>query len=151
MEINRNSGTFPAWSWLSNSTISKFFISPTWLYIPQLQSIAIRAIVFSFHNFKILPTFYHKIFFRLVTSLFIMSIIITIVSNITELVLQNIIFSESFIGISSPHLPLSYYVLSRFICWFKKKMLDQTSIAVIRLFAKDNEFSKKIRFFLGHC
>ena len=143
MEINRNSGTFPAWSWLSNSTISKFFISPIWLYIPQLQSIAIRAIVFSFHNFKILPTFYHKIFFRLVTSLFILSVIITIVSNITELVLQNIIFSESFIGISSPHLPLSYYVLSRFICCFKKKCLIKLPLLSSGYLQKIMNFQRK--------
>ena len=48
---------------------------------------------------------------------------------------------------SSPHLPLPLKFLA---CFFVvlQEMLDQPSIAVIRLFPKDNAFSKKIRLFL---
>ena len=87
-----------------------------------------------------------------------MSIILTIVSNIIVLVSQNIIFFGFFMPIShgankktrpsaSPHLPLPFQVFTRFVCCLRE-MLDQPSIAVMRLFAKDNAFSKTIRLFL---
>ena len=92
----------------------------------------------------------------------IMSIIITIVSNITVLVSQNIFFGY-FMPMShsvnkktppsaSPNLPLSPSRFSSglFVVW--QEMLDQLSIVVIRLLARDNAFSKKIRcFLLAHC
>ena len=80
-----------------------------------------------------------------------MSIIITIVSNITVLVSHNIIFFECFMPMShgvnmktpssvSPHLPGLFVLL--------REILYQTSFAVIRLFEKEHAFSRKIRFFL---
>ena len=84
-----------------------------------------------------------------------MSIIITIVSNITVSVSRNSIFFGFFMPMShgankktrssvSLHLPGLFVVL--------QELLYQSSFAVIRLFVKDNAFSKKIRFFLlAHC
>ena len=139
----------------------------------KLRYFPCMVMIIKFHNFKIFSPLLHgyishnfkallsvlqfshstiskfyqpftiKIFFRLVTSLFIMSIIITIVSNITELVLQNIIFSESFIAISSPHLPLSYYVLSKFICCFTKKCLIKLPLLSSGYLQKIMNFQRK--------
>ena len=75
----------------------------------------------------------------------------TIVSNITVLVSHNIIFFEFFMPMShgvnkktpssvSPHIPGLFFVL--------REILYQAFVAVIRLFEKDNVFSRKIRFFL---
>ena len=109
-------------------------------HIPQLQSIAIPYMAFLSHNFKILPTFTMESFrignpsFYFFIIIFleigrkyisIMSIIITIVSNITVLVSQNIFFGF-FMSMShnvnkktppkkrEPHLPLLYQVFTKF-------------------------------------
>ena len=89
-----------------------------------------------------------------------MSIIITIVSNITVLVSHNIIFFGLFMPMSHgvnkktlssvfPHLhPPTRFSPGLFVVL--QKILYQSS--VIRLFAKDSAFSKKIRFcLLAHC
>ena len=92
----------------------------------------------------------------------ITSIVITIVSNITVLVSQSIIFFGYFIpmnhsvnkktSLSASLIPLSPTKFSPGLLVVIQEMLDQPSIAVIRLFAKDNAFSKKIIFFpLAHC
>ena len=134
---------------------------------------------FSSYYFKILPTFYHGIFsdwesiflffhyyyFLEISRNYIMpimSIILIIVSNITVLVSQKIIsfgFLCLWAMVSTKRLvqvppPTSLYP-TRFspgLFVVLQEMLDQSSISVIRLFAKDNAFSKKIRFFpLSHC
>ena len=83
-----------------------------------------------------------------------MSIIITIVSNITMLVSQNIIFFGFFMLMSHgvnkkclPHTSLSPTRFSPGLFVVLQEMLHQTSIDVNRLFAKGNAFSRKIRFF----
>ena len=92
----------------------------------------------------------------------IKSVVITIVSNITMLVSQSIIFFGYFVpmnhsvnkktSLSSSPIPLSPTKFSPGLLVLLQEILDQPSIAVIRLFAKDNAFSKKIRFFLlAHC
>ena len=84
------------------------------------------------------------------------SVIITIVSNITVLVSHDIIFFGFIMPMShgvnkktsssvSPYLHLPYQVFTKFVVL--QEMHYQISFAVIRLFAKDNAFSKKIRFF----
>ena len=106
------------------------------------------------------PTYLFFIYFLIYLFIFeicrnYMSIIITIVSNITVSVSRNIIFFGFFMPMShgvnkktpssvSPHLPGLFVVL--------QEILYQPSFAVIKLFAKDNAFSKKIRFFLlAYC
>ena len=86
-----------------------------------------------------------------------MSVIITIVRNITVLVSQNIIFLGFFMPMSHsvskktpPVPPLTSFSPSRFspgLFVVLQEIHDQPSIAVIRLFAKDNAFLKKTRFF----
>ena len=90
----------------------------------------------------------------------ITSIVITVVSNITVLVSHNMIFFRYFAyqpccqeedSSKCPPPPPTSLSPTRFspgLFVVLQEMLNQTSIAVIRLFAKDNAFSKKISFFL---
>ena len=89
----------------------------------------------------------------------ITSIAITVVSNITVLVSHNMIFFRYFclsamlsrrrlLQVPPPPTSLSPTRFSPGLFVVLQEMLNQTSIAVIRLFAKDNAFSKKISFFL---
>ena len=89
--------------------------------------------------------------------------ILTIASNITVLASQNIIFFGFFMLMSHdlnkkktlPSASPSSLSPSRFspgLFVVLKEMLNQPSIAEIRLFAKDNAFSENIRFFpLAPC
>ena len=85
-----------------------------------------------------------------------MSIILIIVNNITVLVSQNIIFFRflslwamvsiiRLLQVSSPTLLSPTRFSQGLFVW--QKIFDQLSIAVIRLFAKNNAFYKKIGFF----
>ena len=129
--------------------LNNFKILPSLLHvyhIPQLQNIAIIPLFFWGEGDMIYVNY--------------MSIIITIVSNITVLV-SHIIFFGFFMPTShgvnkktpSSAYPTSispYQVFIRFVCFTRNTL--SPSFAVIRLFAKDNTFSKKIRFFLlAHC
>ena len=80
-----------------------------------------------------------------------MSIILTIVNNITVVVSQNIIFFRflslwamvsiiRLLQVSSPTLLSPTRFSPGLFVW--QEILDQLSIAVIRLFAKDNALSK---------
>ena len=84
-----------------------------------------------------------------------MSIIITIVSNITVSVSRHIIFFGFFMAVShgvNKKTPSSVSTLLPGLFVVLQEILYQRSFAVIRLFAKDNAFSKKIKFFLlAHC
>ena len=110
-------------------------------HIPQLQSIAIPTMAFSFHKFKILPTFHYGIVFNYYCQLYYWV-------SVTK-----IIFFEFFMPIRRPlelPLPISLSPIrfSPDLFLVLQKMFDQPFIAAIRLFVKDNEFWKKIRFFL---
>ena len=104
------------------------------------------SIAFSSYIFKILPTLYMEFFgignstyyFLKIDSIY-MSIIITSVSNITLLVLYNIIYFGYFMTMShtinkntspsaSLHLPFHYEVFTRFACCL---LLYQPSTALI--------------------
>ena len=97
--MTRNPGTPPAWSWLTNSTISKSchlsymgiishnfkaLLSLLWLSHPTISKFY-QPFTMDFFSF------FYFIFLE-IGSNYIMSIIITIVSNIIVLVSQNIIF-----------------------------------------------------------
>ena len=107
--MTRNPGTPPAWSWLSNSTILKFchlsymvIISHNFKALPSLLWLS-RLAISKFCQPSIMeffqiddPSFYFFLLFFLEIGrnyiMSIMSVIITIVSNITVLVSQNIVF-----------------------------------------------------------
>ena len=89
-----------------------------------------------------------------------MSILITFVSNITVLVSHKIIFfgffkpmshginkKTSTLHVSCPHLHLPTRFLPGFF-GVVQEILYQPYFTMIRLFMKDNKFSKKVRFFL---
>ena len=91
-----------------------------------------------------------------------MSIIITIVSNITVLVSHNVIFFGFFMpmdhgvnkktpsSVSPTFISSTRFLLGLFIVL--EEILHQSFLAVIRLFPEDNAFLNKIRFFLlAHC
>ena len=89
-----------------------------------------------------------------------MSILITFVSNITVLVSHKIIFfgffkpmshgvnkKTSTLHVSCPHLhPPTRFLPGFFVV--VQEILYQPYFTMIRLFMKDNKFSKKVRFFL---
>ena len=84
-----------------------FVISPTWFHTLQLRYIVILAIAFSLHNIKILPT--HQLDFFLLSNpaLYFLeiarnyvSIIITIINNITVLVSHSVICFGYFMAMS---------------------------------------------------
>ena len=97
-------------------------------HTPKLKNIAIFAIAFSPHNFKILPTCYMELF-RVSNLTYIFGrqietctqIIITIISNITALMSHNVISFVYFVPmshgvskkaptfVSRPHLPLTTF------------------------------------------
>ena len=87
-----------------------------------------------------------------------MSILITVISNTTVLKSQNIIFFRFFmymihdVNKKAPpsafsHLP-SHTRFSSGLLLVLQEIPCQPFLAVIRLFAKDNAFSKKIRLFV---
>ena len=118
--MTRNLGTPLAWSWLSNSVISKF-CHFSYMFVIFHNFKALLSLLWLSHP-TILPTFHHGIFSDWKSLLIIiiiifleigwnyMSIIITVVSNITVLVSTNVF----------PHLPLPYQVFIRFIYCFTK-------------------------------
>ena len=162
--MTRNPGTSPAWLWLSNSTIPKFchlsymviishnfkaLLSLPWLPHPTISKFyqPFTIELFQIGN----SSFYFFITFLEIGRNYIMSIIITIVSNITVSVSQNMIFFGFFMltshGVNkktppsaSPNPLFPTRLSPGFVL---QEMLDQPSIAVIRLFAKDNAFWRK--------
>ena len=90
------------------------------------------------------------------------SIIITIVDNITVLVSHNVIFfgfsmpmgrgvnRKTPSSVSPTSIPSTRFSLGLFIVL--EEILYQSLFAVIRLFPEDNAFLNEIRFFpLAHC
>ena len=90
------------------------------------------------------------------------SIIITIVGNITVLVSHNVIFfafsmpmghgvnKKTPSSVSPTSIPSTRFSLGLFIVL--EEILYQSLFAVIRLFPEDNAFLNEIRFFLlAHC
>ena len=144
--ISHDFKALPSLIWLSHSTTQNF----------------INFSSFNFFGLGI-PLFIFLLFLETGKN-YIMSIIITIVRNITVLRSQNIIFFRFFMPMSHgvfkktlpsaspPPTSLSPSRFSPGLFVALQEMLDQPSTAVIRLFAKDNAFSKTIRFFLlAHC
>ena len=145
----RNLGTHTAW-----------LLNIHGYHTPQLQNIAILVMAFSFQNFKMLPTL-HMEFFRSVIPLNFfffktgknnLSIIITIVGNINVLVSHNVIFFGYFMPETwcqledssncLPPIALSPFRFSPGLSVVLLKILSQPSFALIKLFAKNNIFSK---------
>ena len=124
-----------------------FKIFPSLLHgchTPQLQNIAIPVMVFSTHNFKVLPILHMEFFWIGNPTLFFfffleigrkyVSIIITIVRNITVLVSYNIYLVWIFMPVSHgvnkyssqvpPTTSLPTKVCTRFVCCFTKNTLS---------------------------
>ena len=109
-----------------------FAISLTWLSWHSHPTISKFNQLFTMESFWIVnPSFYFFIIFLEINRNYIMLIMITIASNITVLVSQNIIFFAFFMPMSHgvnkktppsafPHLPLSYQIFTRFICCFTR-------------------------------
>ena len=117
-----------------------FAILPTWLSHLQLKNIAISAIAFSLHNFKILRTCQMEFFWIsncnqtfLETGTNQVSIIIPIIGSITLLLSHNVICFGYFIPMSrgvnknAPPIvsptPSSYQVFTRFVFYFIRNTL----------------------------
>ena len=135
---------------------------------PQLQNIAIPVIDLLPHNFKISPTIPMELFcidIELIPIILFwsrkVSIIITIVSDITVLVSHNVILFGYIMPMSyginkktapsdSCNLPPSYQVFMRYVCCFTINTLS-TFFCSDQIITKYNAFSIKTNCFYNCC